>query len=102
MKTKLSALFASSPPGSLPRLAMRATEQLTAFFIVNDLKSLRVIAQGPPRFHGEVRKNTTRREDLALFDVSDWTATHVNGGKEIEHVADRKLLLRPSKRWAEG
>jgi hypothetical protein len=86
----------------MPRLAMRATEQLTAFFIVNDLKSLRVIAQGPPRFHGEIRKNTTRREDLALFDVSDWTATHVNGCKEIEHVADRKLLLRPSKHWAEG
>jgi hypothetical protein len=85
MKTKLSAFFASSPPGSLPRLAMRATEQLTAFFIVNDLKSLRVIAQGPPRFHGAIRKNTTRRGNAPLFDVTDWTAMLVNDGKEIEH-----------------
>jgi hypothetical protein len=85
MKAKLSAFFASSLPGSLPRLAMRATEQLTAFFIVNDLKILRVIAQGPPRFHGEVRKNTTRRGDVALFDFSDWTAMLVNGGKKVEH-----------------
>ena len=81
---------------------MRATEHLTAFFVANDLKSLRVIAQGPPRFQGEVRKSTTRREELALFDMSDWTATLVNGGKEIEHVADRKMLFAPFKALGRG
>jgi hypothetical protein len=81
---------------------MRATKQLTAFFIANDWKSLRGIAQGPPRFHGEARKNTTRLGDVALFDAIDWTATIVNGGKEFEYVADRKLLLRNLKPWVKG
>jgi hypothetical protein len=102
MKAELPAFLASSPLGSLPKLAILTTEELTGFFIADDWKSLRVIAQGLPRFYGGIRKNTTRRGNVALFDVSDWTATHVNGGKEIEHVADRKLLLRPSKRCAEG
>jgi hypothetical protein len=102
MEAELSAFLGSNPLGSLPRLAIRTTEQLTGFFITDALKSLRVTAQGPPRFHGEVRKNTTRRGDVALFDASDWTATLVNGGKEIEHVAGRKLLLRPLKRWVES
>jgi hypothetical protein len=102
MKAELSAFLASSPIGSLPRLAIRTTEQLTSFYIADDWKSLRVIAQGPPRFHGEARKNTTRLGDVALFDASDWTATLVNGGKEIENVADRKLLLRNLKPWVKG
>ena len=101
MKAELSAFLGSNPLGSLPRLAIRTTDQLTGFFIADDLKSLRIIAQKPPRFHGEVRNNITRRGDLALFDASDWTATLVNGGKEIEHVAGRKLLLRPPKGWTE-
>jgi hypothetical protein len=86
MKAELSAFLALRPLGSLPRLAIRTTEQLTGFFIADDLKNLRVIAQGPPRFHGEVRKKTTRREDKALFDDSDWTAMLCNDEKEFNIV----------------
>jgi hypothetical protein len=85
MKAELSAFLASSPIGSLPKLAIRTTEKLTGFFIADDWKSIRVIAQGPPRFHGAIRKNTTRRGNAPLFDVTDWTAMLVNDGKEIEH-----------------
>jgi hypothetical protein len=102
MKAELSAFLALRPLGSLRRLAIRKTEQLTAFFIGNDWKSLRVIAQGPPRFHGKVRKNTTRREDLALFDVSDLTATLVNDEKEFEHSdifsSNRNQLLEQKQK----
>jgi hypothetical protein len=85
MKAELPAFLASRPIGSLPKLAIRTTEELTGFFIADDWKSIRVIAQGPPRFHGAIRKNTTRRGNAPLFDVTDWTAMLVNDGKEIEH-----------------
>ena len=85
MKAELSAFLASSPLGSLPRLAIRTTEQLTSFYIADNWKSIRVIAQGPPRFHGEARKNTTRLGDVALFDAIDWTAMLCNDEKEFEH-----------------
>lgn len=65
---------------------MRATEQITGFFIADDWKSLRGIAQGAPHFHSEARKNTTHRGDVALFDVSDWTAMLCNDEKKFEHI----------------
>ena len=70
----------------LPRLPVRTLKQRGGFPVTYHDVFDRIINQGPPCLHRQVSKYAAGCGNMAIFNISNRSATFLNCGQEIKHM----------------